>query len=50
MTVTTALDSRSDQHIDRIVREILAGVPGRPAHVRLLAAADLAVVLDGVGS
>ena len=36
-----------DQHIERVVREVLAGVPGRDPEVRLIAAADMAAVLDG---
>lgn len=35
-----------ERHIDRICKEILAGKPGRPAEIRLLAAADFAAVLD----
>lgn len=38
--------TRGDRHIERIVQEILAGVPGRPAAVRLEAAALFAEVLD----
>lgn len=39
-----------DRHIDRVCKEILAGVPGRPAHIRLEAAAGLAEVLDRCAS
>lgn len=35
-----------DLHIERVIRDLLAGVPGRDAEVRLIAAADLAQVLD----
>lgn len=42
-----ALDGPGAVHIDRIVREVIAGVPGRPAAIRLAAAAWLASVLDG---
>ena len=42
-----ALDGAGAVHIDRIVREVIAGVPGRPAAIRLAAAAWLASVLDG---
>jgi hypothetical protein len=45
--VTTPLDGPAAQHIDRIVGEVIAGVPGRPAEVRLLCAADLAELLEG---
>lgn len=38
--------SKGDRHIDRVCKEILAGEPGRPAHIRLDAAAGLAEVLD----
>lgn len=41
------LDGPGAMHVDRICREITAGIPGRPADVRLTAAADLADVLDG---
>ena len=44
---TDALDGAGAVHIDRIVREVIAGVPGRPAAIRLAAAAWLASVLDG---
>lgn len=44
---TDALDGADAVHIDRIVREVIAGVPGRPAAIRLAAAAWLASVLDG---
>ena len=44
---TAALDGPGAVHIDRIVREVIAGVPGRPAAIRLAAAAWLASVLDG---
>ena len=44
---TDALDGPGAVHIDRIVREVIAGVPGRPAAIRLAAAAWLASVLDG---
>ncbi len=43
---TTPLDHPGARHIDRICGEILAGLPGRPAEVRLLVAADLAEILD----
>lgn len=33
-------------HIDRVCRDITSGVPGRDPATRLLAAADLAGVLD----
>lgn len=39
--------SAGDRHIDRVCKEILAGVPGRPAEVRLIAASDFAQILDG---
>jgi hypothetical protein len=38
--------SAGDHHIDRVCKEILAGKPGRPAHIRLDAAVGLAEVLD----
>lgn len=38
--------SKGDRHIERVVQEILAGKPGRPAHIRLEAAALFAEVLD----
>ena len=47
---TDALDGAGDCHIDRIVREVVTGVPGRPAAIRLAAAVGLASVLDGVAS
>lgn len=42
----SALDSPGDQHIDRICREIATGVPGRDPAIRLIAASDLAAILD----
>lgn len=44
--VTRINDTPGDQHIDRICRQIATGVPGRPAHIRLTAASDLAAILD----
>jgi hypothetical protein len=38
--------TRGDRHVERVVQEILAGKPGRPAHIRLIAAQGLAEVLD----
>ena len=44
---TDALDGAGAVHIDLLVRQATAGVPGRPAAIRLAAAAWLASVLDG---
>jgi hypothetical protein len=44
---TDALPTPGAVHLDRIVREVIAGVPGRPAAIRLAAAVGLASVLDG---
>jgi hypothetical protein len=42
--------TQGDRHIERVVQEILAGKPGRPAHIRLEAAALLGEVLDRADS
>jgi hypothetical protein len=47
--VTDALDGRAAQHIDRIVEEVLASRDWDRAPLRLLAAADYAVVVEGGG-
>lgn len=49
-SITTALNSPGDRHLDRILREVAAGVPGRAPEIRLTAAADFACVLDGVAA
>ena len=38
--------SEGDRHVDRVCKEILAGVPGRDPALRLLCASDLAEVID----
>lgn len=45
-TVARMHYTKGDKHIERIVREILDGTPGRPAAVRLESAALFAEVLD----
>lgn len=42
----TALDGPGAVHIDRIVREVIAGVPGRPAAIRRDADRDYAEYVD----
>lgn len=39
-------DTRGDRHIERIIKEIIDGVPGRDPALRLLVASDFAEVLD----
>lgn len=47
MSATTALDGPGAVHIERIVRECIAArTPAHTATIRLLAATDLAGVLD----
>jgi len=46
MTVTTALDGRPAQHLDRIVNEVIAERDWDRAAVRLLVASDYAEVLE----
>lgn len=44
---TRRRQTRGDHHIERVIGQILAGDPGRDPAVRLLAASDLAQVMDG---
>jgi hypothetical protein len=46
--VTTPLDGRAAQHIDRIVGEVIAARDWDRAWIRLLAAADYGDVLERV--
>lgn len=42
------LDTPGDRHIERVIREILDGQPGRPAEIRLQCAVDMAQIIDRV--